>query len=253
MGVVLYSSGVSCATRIYLSLGLEHLLLRREIQPSLRCAGKGASRVTGWGPRGQTQAKSGRFPRSRGLKFLGSNSTTNRRVARTRRNGQERKAPLHHALPRTDGRARGGAVSAEHGDGHARPAAGIARRGDALPPPSQAYYSGGGACCVSGPPSPPKGGRGALSACYRVQYVVPTYGPLRRRVGVGATTDSAGCSSRPRKLPSRVRPGAFPHSFSLRGNPKSVALSPDRSWSVAGGGLPPPPPPPPALQCHMVP
>jgi hypothetical protein len=238
---VQYSSGLSCATRIYVPLGLEHLLLRRGIQQSLRCAGKGASRVTGWGPRGQSKDDAGEkraFPALARLEI--SRLQQHHKPSRgADKKGRPRSTTL--SLGRTDGRARGGAVSAEHGDGHARPAAGIARRGDALAPPSQAYYSGGGACCVSGPPSPPKGGRGALSACYRVQYVVATYGPLRRRAGVGATTDSAGCSSRPRKLPSRVRPGAFPHSFSLRGNPNSVALSPDRSWSVAGRASPPAP------------
>jgi hypothetical protein len=56
---VQYSSGLSCATRIYVPLGLEHLLLRRGIQQSLRCAGKGASRVTGWGPRRQSKDDAG--------------------------------------------------------------------------------------------------------------------------------------------------------------------------------------------------
>jgi hypothetical protein len=48
-----------------------------------------------------TQAKSGRFPRSRGLKFLGSNSTTNRRVVRTRKEGPA--PPRSPSDGRTDG------------------------------------------------------------------------------------------------------------------------------------------------------
>jgi hypothetical protein len=140
---VQYSSGLSCATRIYVPLGLEHLLLR--------CAGKGASRVTGWGPRGQSKDDAGEkraFPALARLEI--SRLQQHHKPSRgADKKGRPRSTTL--SLGRTDGRARGGAVSAEHGDGHARPAAGIARRGDAFPPPSQSYYSGGGACCVSGP------------------------------------------------------------------------------------------------------
>jgi hypothetical protein len=116
------------------------------------------------------------------------------RVAYTRRNGhgQEMPRPLHSLSDRRAGTRRGAVSgSAEHGDGHARPAAGsagIARRGDALALSSPPFHaspsdsSGGGACRVSPPPA--KGG-GFSRLLLTSTYVVATYGPLRRRVESG--------------------------------------------------------------------
>jgi hypothetical protein len=98
------------------------------------------------------------------------------RVAYTRRNGhgQEMPRPLH-SLSLSDRRAgtRRGAVSGstEHGDGHARPAAGsagIARRGDALalssPPSTLLLLTPPAAVPVVSPPLRPK--EAAFPACY---------------------------------------------------------------------------------------